>query len=102
MAAALQTKGYKRMLVWVLEQNPSAGFYQRLGAVPVGRRMIDLGGVEFLRTRVAVAELKIFETWNLTREPALVIGMDALGTLDMLIIDYRRRELQIRVHPLGF
>jgi predicted aspartyl protease len=63
---------------------------------------IDLGGVEFLRTRVAVAELKIFETWNLTQEPALVIGMDALGTLDMLIIDYRRRELQIRVHPLGF
>jgi predicted aspartyl protease len=63
---------------------------------------IDLGGVAFVRTRVAVAELKIFETWNLTQEPALVIGMDALGTLDMLIIDYRRRELQIRVHPLGF
>jgi predicted aspartyl protease len=63
---------------------------------------IELGGVEFLRTRVAVAELKIFETWNLTHEPAIVIGMDALGTLDMLVIDYQRRELQIRVHPLGF
>jgi hypothetical protein len=29
-------------------------------------------------------------------EPALMIGMDALGTLDTLIIDYRRKELQIR------
>jgi len=62
---------------------------------------IDLGGIEFLRTRVAVADLKIFETWHLTREPALVIGMDALGTLDTLVIDYARRELQVRVHPLG-
>jgi GNAT superfamily N-acetyltransferase len=46
MASALHRKGYKRMLVWVLEQNPASGFYQRLGAVPVGRRMIELGGVD--------------------------------------------------------
>jgi GNAT superfamily N-acetyltransferase len=46
MAAALHRKGYKRMLVWVLEQNPSARFYQHLGAVPVSRRMIELGGIE--------------------------------------------------------
>jgi L-amino acid N-acyltransferase YncA len=46
MASALHRKGYQRMLVWVLEQNPSAGFYQRLGAVPVARRMIELGGIE--------------------------------------------------------
>ena len=26
-----------------------------------------------------------------------MIGMDALGTLDTLVIDYRRKELQIRV-----
>jgi GNAT superfamily N-acetyltransferase len=46
MAAALHRKGHKRLLVWVLEQNPSAGFYQHLGAVPVARRVIDLGGIE--------------------------------------------------------
>jgi L-amino acid N-acyltransferase YncA len=46
MAAALQRKGFRRMLVWVLEQNPSAEFYQRLGAVPVARRVIELGGVD--------------------------------------------------------
>jgi hypothetical protein len=34
----------------------------------------------------------------LTQEPALLIGMDTLGLLDALIIDYRRRELQLRMH----
>jgi len=40
----------------------------------------------------------IFEHWRLTQEPALLLGMDALGLLDALIIDYRRRELQLRTH----
>jgi hypothetical protein len=33
----------------------------------------------------------------MTREPAMLIGMDALGLLDMLIIDYQRHELQVRM-----
>jgi hypothetical protein len=33
----------------------------------------------------------------MTKEPALLIGMDALGLLDVLIIDYRRNELQLRM-----
>jgi hypothetical protein len=32
----------------------------------------------------------------LTDTPALLIGMDILGLVDALIIDYRRGELQIR------
>jgi hypothetical protein len=42
--------------------------------------------------------VRIFEHWQLTQEPALLIGMDALGLLDALIIDYRRHELQLRMH----
>jgi len=30
-------------------------------------------------------------------QPAILIGMDTLGLLDTLIIDYRRHELQIRL-----
>jgi hypothetical protein len=30
----------------------------------------------------------------------MLIGMDALGLLDTLIIDYRRRELQIRMRDV--
>jgi hypothetical protein len=29
-------------------------------------------------------------------EPAVLIGMDILGLLDTLVIDYRRMELQIK------
>jgi len=32
----------------------------------------------------------------MTRTPVLLIGMDVLGLFDTLIIDYRRKELQVR------
>jgi hypothetical protein len=59
---------------------------------------IMLGKIEISGARITYGELRIFEHWQLTREPALLIGMDALGLLDELIIDYRRRELQVRMH----
>ncbi len=42
------------------------------------------------------ADLFIFEHWKLDKRPSILIGMDVLGVLDTLIIDYRRQELQIR------
>jgi hypothetical protein len=30
-------------------------------------------------------------------EPAMLIGMDVLGVLDTLIIDYKRKELQVKL-----
>jgi ribosomal protein S18 acetylase RimI-like enzyme len=44
LASALQARGFTSMLVWVLEQNPSMSFYERLGAVQVARKIIDIGG----------------------------------------------------------
>lgn len=46
LASDLQARGFTSMLVWVLEQNPSSSFYERLGAVPIARKPIDIGGVE--------------------------------------------------------
>ena len=46
LASALQTQGYTSMLVWVLEQNPSVSFYQRLGAVQIARKIINIGGAD--------------------------------------------------------
>jgi hypothetical protein len=57
---------------------------------------IMLGGIEISGARITYGEVRIFEHWHLTKEPTLMIGMDALGLLDELIIDYRRRELQLR------
>jgi predicted aspartyl protease len=45
---------------------------------------------------ILFSDLYIFEHWELESRPAVLIGMDVLGILDTLVIDYRRRELQIR------
>lgn len=62
---------------------------------------IQFGSIKMLDPGVTFADLYIFKQWKMTAEPAILIGMDALGVLDTLIIDYRRRELQIRTLKRG-
>ncbi len=57
---------------------------------------IELGSIEIQGTRITYGDMHIFEHWQLIKEPALLIGMDAIGLLDVFIIDYRRHELQLR------
>lgn len=45
--------------------------------------------------RMTFSDLALFDAWGVADEPAVLIGMDALGLLDTLIIDYRRAELQV-------
>src|SRR5579872_5953097 len=59
---------------------------------------IVIGGIEIRGAQITYGEVRIFEHWHLTHEPALLIGMDALGLLDALVIDYQRRELELRPH----
>jgi hypothetical protein len=55
------------------------------------------GGVVEIRYHdMTFGDMHIFEHWHLIDEPVMLIGMDALGLLDTLIIDYRMHELQIR------
>ena len=58
---------------------------------------IEFGPFKLLLPRMTFADVRIFEYWKLTSKPALLIGMDVLGLLDTLIIDYRRCELQLRL-----
>ena len=62
----------------------------------VGAPAIAMGPIQMRDAGVTFADIYIFKYWKMVNEPALMIGMDALGTLDTLIIDYRRKELQIR------
>lgn len=64
----------------------------------IGARIspITLGGIQIRDAHVTFGELHIFERWNLGDEPALVIGMDILGLLDTLVIDYQRKELHLK------
>jgi predicted aspartyl protease len=57
---------------------------------------IGLGGIEIRNMRVTFGEMFIFDKWNMNDTPALLVGMDVIGSLDKLVIDYRQRELHLR------
>lgn len=58
---------------------------------------ILLGEAGIAEIAVTYGDFHVFDIWGFNEIPALVIGMDVLGTLDALTIDYRLRELHIRV-----
>jgi hypothetical protein len=45
--------------------------------------------------------LHVFDVWGLAGEPALLVGMDVLGVLEVIVIDYRRRELRFKPRSSG-
>jgi hypothetical protein len=58
---------------------------------------IMLGKLALGNVRVTIGDMDIFKHWHMTREPVVLIGMDVLGLFDTLIIDYLRKEMQIRL-----
>lgn len=59
---------------------------------------LTLGPMRLQGLQVSFGDMSLFEHWGLTREPVLLIGMDVLGLMDVLIIDYHMREMQVRLH----
>ena len=58
--------------------------------------VIDFGAIRIRDPYITYSNLMIFDHWHLRHRPAILIGMDALGTLDQLVIDYKRHELELR------
>ncbi len=58
---------------------------------------IYLGEAELRDLEVTFGDLHVFRVWELEDKPAILIGMDLLGIVERIIIDYRRSE--IHVHP---
>jgi predicted aspartyl protease len=57
---------------------------------------IDFGNLQVKGAHITFGDMYLFQHWKLTDEPTLTLGMDLLGSFDVLIIDYNRHELQIR------
>ena len=57
---------------------------------------IEFGPIRVNAMSLAYVDAHIFSLWHLTDEPAVLIGMDVIGRLDTLVIDFRRRELHVR------
>jgi predicted aspartyl protease len=70
----------------------------KMGRVP----LVQFGGATIDDLEVTFGDFRVFKTWGLEDKPALLLGMDVLGTLAELTIDYRRKELDLipRVYHL--
>ena len=57
--------------------------------------VIRMGSVQIRRAVLTISDVYIFKHWRMTSEPTIMLGMDVLGVLDQIIIDYKTRELHI-------
>lgn len=57
---------------------------------------ITLGSVQIQNAHVTFGDMHIFSHWDASEEPTILIGMDILGLVDTLVIDYRRQEVHIK------
>jgi predicted aspartyl protease len=57
---------------------------------PIFLDKVTLAGV-----RVTYGDMFLFEHWHMIKEPTLLIGMDVLGSFDIVVIDYRTHQLEL-------
>ena len=63
---------------------------------------IALGPARISHLSVVYGQFNIFKVWNLESKPAVIVGMDALGTVDALIIDFAQVKVYVLpVQPAG-
>jgi predicted aspartyl protease len=58
-------------------------------------KQATIGDMTLTNFEVIFADFHVFRHWELHQEPAMLIGMDMLGVLDRLVIDYRRNEVSV-------
>jgi predicted aspartyl protease len=57
---------------------------------------VTIADVTVRGMRITFGDFHIFDAWKMNERPALLIGMDIIGLLDVLIIDYKHQELLLR------
>jgi len=57
---------------------------------------IAMQNIRIRGATMTFGDVYIWQHWRMTREPAIMLGMDVLGVLDQVIIDYRTRQLHLR------
>lgn len=91
----------------IVQRNPRAPAMQKVvisgatgdtivgdfGSVPRFR----LGSLTIANLRVAYADLHPFQLWDLTRRPALMMGMDVMRFFEEVALDYGRNEVRFRL-----
>jgi len=88
----------------LLATNPE---YKVLGMLPITGitggvimgKVVRLGAIRlhsltFTDAAVAIADMQIFDVWELGQQPALLVGMNWLRQFDRVSIDFRMKELR--------
>jgi predicted aspartyl protease len=57
---------------------------------------ISMGEVTMANVTVVYGDFHIFEVWELQAQPAIIIGMDVLGTSRAFVIDFARSEVYFK------
>jgi len=57
---------------------------------------IQIGNVQIENAHITFGDMHIFSHWDASEEPTILIGMDILGLVDTLVIDYQRQEVHIK------
>jgi predicted aspartyl protease len=68
-----------------------------LGLAPT----ITVGPLKMIDVDLIYGDFHIFEVWKMRKEPALILGMDVLGSVRELGIDFRNQELYFGGAYLG-
>jgi hypothetical protein len=70
---------------------------QELNGVWASLPDVDLIGVKIRRLTVVAANAPVFGLWGLADTPAMLVGMDILTQVETLVIDYRRRQVELKM-----
>jgi predicted aspartyl protease len=62
---------------------------------------VNLAGLSFEQSRIAIADLQIFRLWEIEDRPSLLIGMNWLRQFSRVSIDYARKELRFDLANRG-
>ena len=105
------TLGNEALLAALTHAYPAATASAKEGGVDVTdtaqqgieRRIptLQFGTADINNLRVIFADYGVFKAWGLEGKPALLLGMDVLGSLAYFSIDYQRAELQVLPWPAG-
>ena len=60
---------------------------------------ITLGPIAIQRLHIVYSRVAIFKLWNLESHPAAIVGMDVLGSVSALVLDYGRARVLLLPRP---
>ena len=69
-----------------------------IGASALAPSLI-LGPAEIEHLPIVYSDVPIFREWHLQSRPAVIVGMDVLGSVDTLVLDYPRARVYILPAP---